>query len=87
MFEYDKECLETFLEKQSQLFSEPVAETLEEADAFLDDCMAVVFNSLKEIKKYWDDNGVDVQGMSLKDIEEAQEVFSLPSGRYLVVEG
>ena len=28
---YDKLCLETFLEKQSQLFDEPVAEDFEEA--------------------------------------------------------
>ena len=31
--QYDKVCLETFLEKQSKLFDEPVAETLEEAEA------------------------------------------------------
>lgn len=86
MFHYDEECLKTFLEKQTQLFREPVAETLEEADEFLDDCMAVVLNSPKEIKEYWDDNGVDLQGMSLKEIEESLEVFKLPSGKYLVVE-
>ena len=27
MYEYDDECLLTFLKKQSQLFDEPVAET------------------------------------------------------------
>ena len=32
MYEYDEECLKTFLENQSQLFDEPVAETLEGAD-------------------------------------------------------
>ena len=31
MYEYDEECLKTFLENQSRLFDEPVAETLEEA--------------------------------------------------------
>ena len=35
MYEYDEECLKTFLENQSQLFDEPVAETLEGAEAFL----------------------------------------------------
>ena len=30
MYEYDEECLKTFLKKQGQLFDEPVAETLEE---------------------------------------------------------
>lgn len=34
MYEYDEECLKVFLEKQLQLFDEPVAETLEEAEAF-----------------------------------------------------
>ena len=34
---YKKEYLEAFLKNQSQLFDEPVAETLEEADAFLDE--------------------------------------------------
>ena len=48
MYEYDEECLKTFLERQSQLFDEPVAETLEEAEAFLEDCMAVVADSLEE---------------------------------------
>ena len=36
MYEYDEECLKVFLEKQLQLFDEPVAETLEEAEAFLE---------------------------------------------------
>gem|GEM_PF-6823959 len=30
MYEYDEECLKTFLKNQAQLFDEPVAETLEE---------------------------------------------------------
>ena len=46
MYEYDEECLKTFLKKQGQLFDEPVAETLEEAEAFLEDCMAAVGDSI-----------------------------------------
>ena len=87
MSTYSKECLETFLKKQGQLFDEPVAETLEEADWFLEDCMAVVVNSIKDVKKYLDDAGMDVEGMTKKDLEEAAEVFALPSGKYLIVEG
>lgn len=34
MYEYDEECLKTFLKNQSQLFDEPVAESIEEAEAF-----------------------------------------------------
>lgn len=86
-YEYSEECLVTFLKKQGQLFDEPVAETLEEADAFLEDCMAVVVNSIKEVRKYLDEAGMDVDGMSNDELEEACEVFALPSGKYLIVEG
>ena len=64
MYEYDEECLKTFLKQQGQLFDEPVAETLEEAEAFLEDCMAVVADSLDEVKKYLEEDGMDVDGMS-----------------------
>lgn len=84
--EYDEICLKKFLEKQSQLFDEPVAETLEEAEAFLEDCLAVVCKNIKEVKQYLDESGADISGMSNQDIEEAQEVFALDDGRYLVVE-
>lgn len=84
--EYDEICLKTFLEKQGQLFDEPVAETLEEAEYFLEDCMAVVFRNLKEVKRYFKDN-MDASAMSDEEILEASEVFPLPDGRFLVVEG
>ena len=87
MYEYDEECLKVFLKKQLQLFDEPVAETLDEAEAFLEDCMAVVVDSLKEVREYFDENGADISYMSDEDLEEASEVFALPSGKYLVVEG
>ena len=35
MYEYDEEFLKTFIVNQAQLFDEPVAEILEEAEAFL----------------------------------------------------
>ena len=87
MYEYDEEVLRVFLKKQLQLFDEPVAENLEEAEAFLDDCMAVVVDSLGEVREYFDENGTDISDMSDEDLEEASEVFALPSGKYLVVEG
>lgn len=87
MYEYDEECLKVFLKKQLQLFDEPVAESVDEAEAFLEDCMAVVVDSLKEVRDYFDENGTDISYMSDEDLEEASEVFALPSGRYLVVEG
>ena len=87
MYEYDEECLKVFLKKQLQLFDEPVADTMEEAEAFLEDCMAVVLDSLREVREYFEENGTDISYMSNEDLEEASEVFALPSGRYLVVEG
>ena len=77
MYEYDEECLKVFLEKQLQLFDEPVAETLEEAEAFLEDCMAVVVDSLDEVRDYFEENGADIAEMTDDELD----------GRYLVVEG
>lgn len=74
-------------EKAVPAFDEPVAQTPEEAEAFLEDCMAVVVDSLEEVKEYFEENGADVEQMSLDELEEASEVFSLPGGGYLIVEG
>ena len=87
MNDFSDECLLTFLQNQGQLFAEPVAETVEEAEAFLEDCMAVVVDSIEEVRDYFEENGMDVDGMSLDEIEEASEVFVLPNGQYLIVEG
>lgn len=87
MYEYDEDFLKTFLKNQAQLFDEPVAETLEEAEAFLEDCMAVVVDSIEEVREFLEEEGMDVDGMSEEELEEASEVFSIPGGRYLIVEG
>ena len=87
MNEYSEECLSTFLEKQEQLFDEPVADTLEEAEAFLEDCMAVVVDSIDEVVDYLSESGMDVDSMSKDEVAEASEVFELPNGQYLIVEG
>lgn len=84
---YKKEYLETFLKNQSQLFDEPVAETLEEADAFLEDCMAVVADGIRDVKEYFEENGTDTAGLSKEELLEEAEVFALPDGKYLIVEG
>ena len=85
-YEYDDEVLEVFLENQSQLFDETVANTKEEAEDFLDMCMAVVCDNLKEVREYLSEVG-DISGMSEAELKEASEVFELSKGRYLVVEG
>ena len=80
---YTEECINTFLEKQGQLFPQPVAESYEAAEAFLEDCMAAVVNSIAEVREYLE----DVDGMTDEELEDASEVFALPDGTYLIVEG
>lgn len=87
MSNYSEECLRVFLRDQKQLFDEPVAETMEEAEAFLEDCMAVVADSIDEVREYFEEEGVDVDGLGPDELEEASEVFALPDGKYLIVEG
>lgn len=83
---FDDAVLQCFLKKQSQLFQEDVAETLEEADSFLEECMAVVVDSVKEVWEYFDEQGVDMEGADEAEILEADEVFDVGDGRYLIVE-
>lgn len=85
MREFDDECLEYFLEHQEQLLPERIVETPEEAEEFLEDCMAVVVKSMKEVRAYFEDEA-DITGMSNEELLEASEVFALPSGRFLIVE-
>ena len=49
--------------------------------------MAAVVDSLGEVREYLEDMGADVDGMSDEELEEASEVFALPDGKYLIVEG
>ena len=86
MGEYDNVCIRTFLEKQLQLFPETVAETPEEAEEFLEMCMAVVCKNIKEVRAYFDECGTDIAGLGKEELEAAQEVFPLPDGRYLIVD-
>ena len=87
MREYDDEVLQIFLDNQLQLFPEPVADTLEEAEYFLEDCMAVVCKNKKEVRQYFEEAGSDIAGMNDEDLLDASEVFALADGRYLIVEG
>lgn len=84
---FDKKVLQCFLDKQLQLYPEPVAETLEEAEEFLEECMAVVVNSVKEVWEFFEEEGVDLEGADENGILEADEVFAVGDGRYLIVEG
>lgn len=83
---YELECASTFLKNQCKLFKDPVCSTVDEAVEFLEDSFACIFNTPDEIREYWVENGMDVEGMSDSDIIESLEVFELPDGRYLVIE-
>lgn len=87
MHEFDDAVLECFLENQLQLFPEKVADTMEEAEGFLEDCMAVVVNSVDEVIEFFEEEGIDIEGASAEEILEAEEVFDIGDGRYLIVEG
>ena len=47
-------------------------------------CFAVVAKSKKEVRRYFEEVGTDIDG---EDIFSASEVFPVGDGRYLIVEG
>lgn len=85
MHEFDDAVLKCFLENQSQLFPEDVVSNLEEAEAFLEECMAVVVDSADEVMDYFEEEGIDVEDAD--EVLDASEVFDIGDGRYLIVEG
>ena len=68
---YTEESVETFLKNQGQLFDEAVASSYEEAEEFLEDCMAVELKTLKEVRAYFDEAGADISGMTDEELEDA----------------
>lgn len=88
MPDYDEAVLKCFLENQKQLFPEgDVCSNLEEAADFLEENFAVVVSSLDEVMEYFEDEGLDLGELSEESIVEADEVFEIGDGRYLIVEG
>ena len=87
MHEFDEVVLQCFLDNQEQLFSKTVMSTYEEAEEFLIDSMAMVVNSVKEVWEFFEEEGLDMEGMfKEEDILEASEVFVIGDGRFLIVE-
>lgn len=88
MHEFDDAVLQCFLDNQEQLFPEgDVASNLEEAETFLEESLAVVVNSVEEVWEFFEEEGIDVEGADGDEILEADEVFDIGDGRYLIVEG
>ncbi len=88
MHEFDDAVLMCFLKNQSRLFPEgDVVSSLEDAEAFLEECMAVVVDSAEDVQAYFEEEGIDVEGTDLDELLDADEVFDVGDGRYLIVEG
>ncbi len=88
MHEYDDAVLMCFLKNQGKLFpEEDVVSNLEEAEAFLEECMAVVVDSPEAVRDYFEEEGIDMENAGLDELLEAEEVFEVGDGRYLIVEG
>ena len=86
MHEYDEAVLNCFLENQLHLLPEKVADNIDEAEAFLEECVAVVVDSVDEVWNYFDEEGIDLEGQDKEEIVDAPEVFDIGDGRYLIVE-
>jgi hypothetical protein len=48
--------------------------------------MAVIVNSVAEVWEFFEEEGLDTDGMTEDDIVETPEVFALGDGRYLIVQ-
>ncbi len=84
---FDEKVIQCFLDNQQQLYPEKVAETPEEAENFLEECLAVVVDSVREVWEFFEEEGMDMEGADEEEILEAAEVFTVGDGRYLIVEG
>lgn len=84
---YDKDVLNFFLDNQTRLFDEEVAQTPDEAEEFLEEVMAQVVDNIEEVREFFDDLGADIDGMDDDELLEQSEVFKMPDGRFLLVEG
>ncbi len=49
--------------------------------------MAVVVDGIEEVRSFFEEEGLDAAGLSDEELEDASEVFAVPGGRYLIVEG
>ena len=87
MNEYTPECLEYFLAQEDRRVGEPVAGTRGAAEAFHEESMEQVVPTLREVRAYLDESGMDVTGMTDEELLDQSEIFPLPDGTYLIVEG
>jgi len=82
----DNKCAKAFLDNQLKLYPEEIAFSIEEAKEFLEDSMAVVAGSARDVRDYLEDVGVDTEGLSKEELLKIPEVFEVGDGRYLILE-
>lgn len=82
----DNKCAKAFLDNQLKLYPETVVTSVEEAKEFLEDSMAVVADSARDVRDYLDDVGVDTDGLSKDELLNIPEVFAVGDGRFLILE-
>ena len=83
---YDDKIAEAFLEKQLQLYPEEVAYDIDEAKEFLEDSMAVIADSIRDVEDYLEDVGVDTEGLKTAEILQMPEIIEVGDGRYIILE-
>ncbi len=83
---YDERIITAFLDHQLDLYPEPVADSPEEAEDFLEDTMAAVAGSREEALEYLEEVGVDTEGLSEEEIFAMPEIVEVGDGRYLILE-
>ncbi len=75
-----------FLAHQDRLFDEQVVFDEEEAEEFLEENFAELFDSIGEVREFLEEEGMDVSSLTDEELAEEAEVFPIPDGTYLVVE-
>ncbi len=76
---------EFFLKNQQSMFGRQVAGTIDEAVEFLEDSMAQIFDDIAELKEYWEEMGMDMEGMTDEELLDPAEVMKLPDGKLLLI--
>ena len=85
MANFSKECIETFLNKQLQLFDEKWQRHRRRQKSSLRIIWRSYLDSIEDVRDYLDESGMDAAQLSKDEILQASEVFALPGGKYLVV--
>lgn len=63
-------CAEVFLKEQTKLYDEPVAQDIEEAKEFLEDCFAQVFDNIKEVREYLSEEEWTLMKLRTKNLQK-----------------